>query len=158
YILLEVLGRGGMGQVFRARHYLSERIAALKQMRPEQQASQATAERFLREIGAAASLSHAHIVTVYETDRHGASFYLAMEFLPGTDLARHVERHGPLPAALACDYARQAALGLQHAHERGIIHRDIKPSNLIVTPDGQVKVVDFGLALLPSASTLTRSD
>jgi len=158
YILLEPLGGGGMGQVFRARHYLLERIAAVKQIRPEQRATQQMTERFLREVCAAAALAHPNIVTVYDTNRTGDSFYLAMEFLPGTDLAHHVEQHGPLSSVLACDYVRQAALGLQHAHERGVIHRDIKPPNLIVTPDGQVKVVDFGLALLPSAPTLTRPD
>jgi hypothetical protein len=80
-----------------------------------------------------------------------------MEFLPGTDLEHYVERHGPLPVALACEYVRLACLGLQHAHQRGVVHRDIKPSNLIVTPDGQLKVVDFGLALLASDPSLTRS-
>jgi serine/threonine protein kinase len=157
YVLLERLGRGGMGQVFRARHYLSGRIAAVKQIHPDQRASQPMTERFLREIRAASSLSHPNIVTVYEADQDGDSFYLAMEFLPGTDLEHYVERHGPLPAALACAYMRLACLGLHHAHERGVVHRDIKPSNLIVTPDGQLKVVDFGLALLASHPALTRS-
>jgi serine/threonine protein kinase len=157
YILLERLGGGGMGQVFRARHYLSERIAALKRIRPDQRASQQMAERFLREVRAASALSHPSIVTVYETDRDGDGFYLAMEFLLGTDLEHHVAQHGLLPVDLACDYVRQACLGLQHAHERGVVHRDIKPSNLIVTPDGQVKVVDFGLALVLSDPALTQS-
>lgn len=111
YILLERLGGGGMGQVFRARHYLSERIAALKQIRPDQRASQRMAERFLREVRVAAALSHPNIVTVYETDQDGEGFYLAMEFLPGTDLERHVAQHGLLPVDLACEYVRQACLG-----------------------------------------------
>src|SRR4051812_25051538 len=74
-----------------------------------------------------------------------------MELVQGTTLADLVHQRGPLPARLACDYARQAALGLQHAHERGMVHRDVKPHNLMLTPDGTVKVLDFGLARLPRA-------
>jgi serine/threonine-protein kinase len=155
YVLLEPRGGGGMGQVFRARHRLLERIAALKRVRPEHQDNPRMAERFLREVRAAAALAHPNIVTVYDFFQAGDAFYISMEFVTGTDLHRHVERHGPLPIASACDYVGQACLALQHAHGRGVVHRDVKPRNLIVTLDGQVKVIDFGLARRDADSTIT---
>ena len=155
YVLLEPLGGGGMGQVFRARHRLLERVAALKRIHPDHQPNPRMAERFLREVRAGAALAHPNIVTVYDFYQDGDEFYLSMEFIPGTDLDCHVERHGPLPVVPACDYIRQACLGLQHAHGRGVVHRDIKPRNLIVSPDNQVKIIDFGLARRDSDSTIT---
>jgi serine/threonine protein kinase len=157
YVLLDPLGGGGMGQLFRARHRLMERAAALKRIRPDHQANPRMAERFLREVRAVAALSHPNIVTVYDFYQEGDDFYLAMELIQGTDLHASVDRHGPLPVALACDYISQASLGLQHAHGRGVVHRDIKPSNLIVSPDGQVRIIDFGLARRDSDPTITLS-
>jgi serine/threonine-protein kinase len=157
HVLLEPLGGGGMGQVFRARHRLVERVVALKRIRPDHQANPRMAERFLREVRAAATLAHPNIVTVYDFYQEGDEFYLSMELIPGTDLHSHVDRHGPLPVALACGYAEQACLGLQHAHGRDVVHRDIKPRNLMVTPDGQVKIIDFGLARRESDPTITSS-
>jgi serine/threonine protein kinase len=155
YVLLEPLDGGGMGQVFRARHRLLERVAVLKRIHPEYQANPRMAERFLREVRAAASLAHPNIVTVYDFYQEGDEFYLPMEFILGTDLHCHVERHGPLSVARACDFVCQACLGLQHAHGRGVVHRDIKPRNLIVSPNGQVKIIDFGLARRDSDPTIT---
>jgi serine/threonine-protein kinase len=146
YVLLEPLGGGGMGQVFRARHRLLERVAALKRIHPDHQSNPRMAERFLHEVRAVAALAHPNIVTVYDFYQEGHEFYLSMEVVPGTDLHSYIDRRGPLPLALACDYTYQACLGLQHAHGRGVVHRDIKPLNLIVSPDSQVKVIDFGLA------------
>jgi serine/threonine-protein kinase len=155
YVLLEPLGGGGMGQVFRARHRLMERGAALKRIHPVHQDNPRMAERFLREVRAAAALAHPNIVTVYDFYQEGDEFYLAMELVQGTDLHSYLNRHGQLPLVLACDYTYQACLGLQHAHGRGVVHRDIKPSNLIISVDGQVKIIDFGLARRDSDSTLT---
>ncbi len=107
------------------------------------------ADRFLREIRSAAKLHHANIVTAYSALRLGESLVLAMEYVEGLDLAKIVKTNGPLPVAHACAFIHQAALGLQHAHERGMVHRDIKPANLILARDGKkpvVKVLDFGLA------------
>jgi serine/threonine protein kinase len=157
YVLLEPLDSGGMGQVFRARHRLLERAAALKRIHPDHQANPRVAGRFLREVRAVAALAHPNVVTVYDFYEEGDEFYLAMELIPGADLHSYVDRHGPLPVALACDYARQACLGLQHAHGRGVVHRDIKPANLIVSPDGQVRIIDFGLARRDSDSNITLS-
>jgi eukaryotic-like serine/threonine-protein kinase len=156
YLLLEPLGQGGMGQVFRARDRVLHRMVALKLILPERLGSQQAVERFLREARAAALLSHPNIVTIYTAGQAGKTFYMAMELLPGCNLAEHLEKHGPLPVTEACEYVRQAALGLQHAHEKGLVHRDIKPANLMLTQEGQIKVLDLGLALVATATTLTR--
>jgi hypothetical protein len=150
YVLLERLGAGGMGQVFKARHRKLGRIAALKVLRPERLANPDADRRFRREIQVAAQLDHRHIVHVLDADCVGGIHFLAMEYFEGsTDLSRLVKQHGPLPVATACEYIRQAALGLQHACQRGLVHRDVKPSNLLLTADGQtVKVLDLGLARL----------
>src|SRR5262249_23157614 len=93
---------------------------------------------------------HPNIVHAYDAGAEGSSHFLALEYVEGTDLARLVKRCGPLPVAQACAYIRQAAIGLQHAHERGLVHRDIKPHNLILSlSDGRIKVADLGLARLP---------
>src|SRR5262249_21105933 len=107
-------------------------------------------KRFQREVRATAALDHPHIVRAYDADKIGGTHLLVMEYVEGaTDLARLVQTHGPLGVEQACEYVRQAALGLQHAHERGLVHRDIKPSNLLVTVDRKtIKLLDLGLARL----------
>jgi serine/threonine protein kinase len=147
YVLLDVLGEGGMGHVYRAKHRTLGRTVALKVIRKERLGSRQAVQRFEREARAAARLAHPHIVTVYDSGEIDGRYFLAMEYVEGVDLARLVKERGPLPAGPACAYVRQAALGLQHAHERGLIHRDIKPHNLLLTRDGQtVKILDMGLA------------
>jgi serine/threonine-protein kinase len=132
YVLLEPLGEGGMGQVFKARHHLLERIVALKIIRQDRISNDPEAvHRFQREARAAALLSHPNIVLLYDMDRVGDTYYIAMEYVEGIDLARLVRENGPLGIVQACDFIRQAAQGLQHAHEQGMVHRDIKPSNLL---------------------------
>jgi serine/threonine protein kinase len=153
YLLLEPLGGGAMGQVFKARQQQHNRIVALKLIRKERVSSVKSLERFQREARAIARLSSPHVVAIYEADEADGSHFIAMEFLDGTNLDALVQKGGPLPVALACDYARQAALGLQHAHERGLVHRDIKPANLFLTqsqgqPAGLIKILDFGLTLV----------
>ncbi len=148
YVLLERVGQGGMGSVFKARHSRLGRIVALKVIRKERLASPDAVRRFRREIQAAAQLNHPNVVVAYDAEEAAGTHYLAMEFVEGADLARLVKEKGPLPVARACEYVRQAALGLQHAHEQGLVHRDVKPSNLLLGPDGQVKVLDLGLARL----------
>lgn len=151
YRLLEPIGEGGMGQVFKARHVRMDRIVALKFIPKELLSNPQAVARFYREVRAVAQLSHPNIVTAYEVNQEGYTHYFAMEFMEGIDLSRLVRQSGPLTIPQACDYIRQAALGLQHAHEKGMVHRDIKPGNLIVgraTAGGSpvVKVLDFGLA------------
>jgi serine/threonine protein kinase len=149
YVVLEELGRGGMGRVFKARHRLLGRLAAVKVMHPWLAAESDAVARFRREIEAAARLRHPNVALVYDAGEHAGALYFAMEYAPGRDLDRLLAEHGPLTAAAACDCARQAALGLQHAHDHGLIHRDVKPSNLMVGKAGLVKVLDLGVALLP---------
>jgi eukaryotic-like serine/threonine-protein kinase len=108
------------------------------------------AKRFQREVRSAAALDHPNIVRALDADEIGGTHLLVMEYIDGaTDLSRLVKKNGPLPVSQACEYIRQAALGLQHAYERGLVHRDIKPHNLLMTADGKtVKILDMGLARL----------
>jgi WD40 repeat protein len=148
YRVVRLLGEGGMGSVYEAEQIAMQRRVALKVIRRADTAGPAALERFRREVRAAARLSHPNIVTAYDAETAGELHFLVMEYVPGISLAWLVKERGPLPIDEACAYVRQAALGLQHAHERGLVHRDIKPDNLIRCSDGTVKILDFGLAAL----------
>lgn len=148
YEILQLLGQGGMGAVYLARHKVMNRLVALKIIRAQFVDGTHAVERFHREVEAAARLHHPNIVTAHDADVASDTHFLVMEYVEGADLGKHVRAEGPLSQAKACDYVRQAALGLQHAHEHGMVHRDIKPHNLMLTAEGVVKVMDFGLALL----------
>jgi serine/threonine protein kinase len=147
YRVLEVLGVGGMGAVYKAEHRMMERVVALKVIGQTLAWRKDMVDRFHREVKAAARLSHPNIVAALDAEQAGDTHFLVMEFIEGTDLSHLVRRVGPLPVAEACDYARQVALGLEHAREHGMVHRDIKPQNLMRTPKGVIKILDFGLAL-----------
>jgi Leucine-rich repeat (LRR) protein len=147
YRVLGRISQGGMGAVYRAEHRHMERLVALKIIHPGLLRNPAAVPRFQQEMRAAARLRHANIVTAHDADQAGGLHFLVMEYVEGTSLAELVREHGPLPIADACSYARQAALGLQHAHEQGMVHRDIKPQNLMLQ-DGVIKILDFGLARL----------
>jgi WD40 repeat protein/serine/threonine protein kinase len=170
YLLLDRLGEGGMGMVYKARHQHMQRVVALKVIRKEKLASPEAVRRFYSEVQLAAALSHPNIVLAYDAGPAGSTHYFAMEYVEGTDLARLVKEQGRLPVERACEYVRQAALGLQHAHEKGLVHRDVKPANLMLslvpgpsslaenqgpgTRDqgpGTVKLLDMGLARLQGA-------
>jgi serine/threonine protein kinase len=162
YELLSVLGQGGMGIVYKARHLRMKRLVAIKIIRSDCIVTQASIERFNKEIQAAGALSHPNVVMAHDADEVDGLLYFVMEYVEGIDLAKLVREKGPLPVETACDYVLQTALGLQHAHERGMVHRDIKPSNLLLThADGLVKILDMGLARLQEpdqpASQLTGS-
>jgi serine/threonine protein kinase len=148
YVLLERLGEGGMGLVFKARHVKLGRVVALKVIRKEKLANPQAIRRFKREIQMASKLSHPNVVLAFDADQVGSTHFYAMEYVDGSDLAERLEEPTPLPVAEARDYLRQAARGLQHAHERGLVHRDIKPANLLVTGGGRLKILDMGLARL----------
>ncbi len=148
YRVLEQIGKGGMGDVYKAEHRLMQRTVALKVINQDLVENSQAVERFRREVRAAASLSHPSIVSAYDAEQAGDAHFLAMEYVEGTNLAEVVKQRGPLSIEDACRFVRQAAFGLQHAHERGMIHRDIKPHNLMLTDDGTVKILDFGLASL----------
>lgn len=150
YRVVRLLGTGGMGAVYEAEHRVMHRTVALKVIKRAYTASAAVLERFRREVRAAACLSHPNIVATIDAEDAEETHFLVMEYVAGTDLGRLVQKHGPLPVDRACDHVRQAALGLQHAFEQGMVHRDIKPHNLMLTPDGRVKILDFGLARFAS--------
>jgi serine/threonine-protein kinase len=147
YRLMEPLGEGGMGQVFKARQQWLNRVVALKIMRQDVLTDdEEVLRRFQREARAAAQLSHPNVVLVYGADQVDDRHFISMEYVQGTDLFKLVRRRGPLPLARACDFIRQAALGLQHAHENGLVHRDIKPSNLFLTvskPGGPTEIYHY---------------
>jgi serine/threonine-protein kinase len=164
YLLLERLGEGGTGQVFKARHVRMNRIVALKVIRRDLVADNDALGRFYREIQVVSQLAHPNLVHAFDAGPAGATHFLAMEYVDGVDLARLVKEHGPLPVAKACSYIRQTALALQQIHQHGLVHRDIKPQNLLLASGGRkspeppganvpgspgvVKLLDLGLARL----------
>jgi urea transport system substrate-binding protein len=150
YHVLQLLDVGGMGAVYKAEHRLLERTVVLKVIREDILNKPDQVQRFLREAKLAAALSHPNIVTLYEAEQVGQNYFLVMEYLEGQDLFRLIQERGPLPVAEACEWARQAALGLQCIHERGLVHRDIKPPNLFLVGGRRVKILDLGLAVLRS--------
>jgi WD40 repeat protein len=148
YRVVRLIGQGGMGAVYEAEHRVMQRPVALKVINRAYTATAHAVERFRREVRAAARLAHPNIVATHDAEDAGETHFLVMEYVEGVSLGRLVKERGPLPVAEACACVGQAALGLQHAHERGMVHRDVKPDNLIRCADGTVKVLDFGLAVL----------
>ena len=158
YVVLERLGEGGMGEVFKARHQKMGRVVAVKLIRKERLANEAAVKRFHREIRSAAQLSHPNVVHAFDADQVGTTHIFVMEHIDGIDLNKLVKDKGTLPVDQACDCIRQAALGLQHAFEKGMVHRDIKPHNLLLSKTGVVKILDMGLARMQAddeSGTLT---
>ncbi len=152
YKLLGHLGTGGMSSVYLAEHILMQRRVAIKVLPPARVDDSSYLARFHLEAQAAAALDHPNIVRAYDIDQDGAHHYLVMEFVDGRDLQHVVKNDGPLDYNLAVNYIAQAAEGLHHAHEAGLIHRDIKPANLLVDFRGTLKVLDMGLAKFESTS------
>lgn len=146
YVLLDKLGQGGMGLVFRAWHRRMERVVALKVIAGMVTADSSALQRFQREVVAAAKLNHPNIVTSYDSDDFKGTCFLVMEYVDGPNLSTLVRTKGTLPVESAALCVLQAARGLAYAHARGVIHRDIKPSNLLLDHEGTVKVLDMGLA------------
>ncbi len=146
YRVVKELGRGGMGVVYEAEHRLMDRRVALKLINRAVLDHPDALARFHTEVRNAAKLHHPNIVTAFDAEQAGDLHMLVMEYVEGSDLAKVLGKRGSFPILNACHYVRQAALGLQHAFEKGMIHRDVKPQNLMLTPQGQVKVLDFGLA------------
>src|SRR2546421_7467324 len=157
YRILEMLGQGGMGVVYKAFDMSLDRHVALKVLSRELTANKQFVERFEREARAAAQLSHPNITVIFFCGAEGRTHYYVMEFVEGRNLGDLVKDRGPLPVPKALDVARQCTLGLKAATAHRIIHRDVKPSNLLLTPEGQVKITDFGLAkaVLGTALELT---
>jgi serine/threonine protein kinase len=156
YRILDEVGRGGMGRVFKAEHTTMRRVVALKVLAAHLTRTERARQLFQREVRAAARLVHPHIVTAFDANQADDRCYLVLEYIDGPNLAALVRDQGSLSVGQACEFARQAALGLEHAHALGMVHRDVKPSNLLVQPPvggtlaqgAVVKVTDFGLARL----------
>jgi serine/threonine protein kinase len=152
YEILSELGRGAMGVVFKAQDPLIGRLIALKTITASVADDPGLLERFRREAKAAGALQHPNIVTIYEMGESDGAPFIAMEYIEGESLAALIERRAPIPLAQKVGYLVQTCRALQYAHRRGVIHRDIKPANIMVTLEGEVKVVDFGIARLADAS------
>lgn len=146
YVVLDKLGSGGMGRVFRAVHRRMHRVVALKVLPRTALGSPRAVERFEREVRAAARLTHPNIVAAYDAGVYQEIHYLVMEYVDGPDLGRLLRETGALPPMQAVEYILQAARGLGYAHGRGVVHRDVKPGNLLIGADGVVRVLDMGLA------------
>ena len=151
YLVLDRIGEGGMGQVYKAQHKVMERVVALKTLPASATKSEKAVQRFHREVKVAARLSHPNIVTAHDAREDQGIHFLVMEYVDGSDLALLVRTHGRLPVRTALDYTIQAARGLEYAHKMEVIHRDIKPSNLLLDSEGTVKILDMGLARLNEA-------
>src|ERR1700752_2980812 len=146
YDILDLIGEGGMGQVDRADDTQLNREVALKFLSEQFGSDSGRLPRFQREAQALASLNHPNIATIHGLEQSGSTSYLVMELVSGETLADRVKRDGAVPIEEALAIAKQIAEALEAAHEKGIIHRDLKPANVKLTPEGKVKVLDFGLA------------
>jgi serine/threonine protein kinase len=146
YRIVERLGTGGTGTVYLGEHQVLCRRAALKVLPAPFADDPAILERFRREAQAAAVLDHPNVVHIYDFRQEGPLHFIVMEYIEGASLQQVLDQRGAVPVGVACEYIRQAALGLQHAHEQGLVHRDVKPANLVVDALGTVKVLDLGLA------------
>jgi serine/threonine-protein kinase len=146
YELEELVGTGGMSSVYRARDRLLERYVALKVLHPHYADDDEYVERFRREARSVAQLSHPHIVTVIDRGEDDGQQFIVFEYVDGENLKQFVERTGPLPTRRAVELALEVADALAFAHEHGLVHRDVKPQNVLLTPDGDAKVTDFGIA------------
>lgn len=145
YRIVNAIGQGGMGHVFKAEHKLLGRVEAIKVL-PKSKSTPEAVAAFQREIRAQAQLDHPNLVRISYADFEGDAYFFVTEFVPGTDLRKLVRRNGPLSVPVAATIISQAAEGLHYAHRRGLVHRDVKPGNLLVTPDGHTKITDLGLA------------
>lgn len=156
YEIIQVLGAGGMGQVYKVRNVISDRVEAMKVLLPNLESDPELADRFLREIKVQASLVHPNIAALHTAQRVGNQLVMIMEFVEGQTLEKLLER-GPIPAAQCADYIAQVLSALSYAHARGIVHRDIKPANMMLTTGGVVKLMDFGIAKMTVDRKLTQT-
>ena len=159
YEIVAELGRGAMGVVYKATDPVLGRAVAIKtiNMTLERDGIENYEARFYQEARAAGGLSHPNIITVYDVGKLGDIAYMAMEFIEGVELRELLSSGRPLPLMQAISIAAQVAEGLAYAHERGIVHRDIKPPNIMVSPNGGVKIADFGIARMRASESLTQT-
>ena len=153
YRIVRVLGRGGMGTVYEAEHVRMKRLVAIKVINPDRVDNPQVSLRFDDEIKAVSSLDHVNVARAYDAETIGSLQVFVMEFVRGQTLYTFLKSRGRLSVVDACRCVRQALIGLQHAHEHGLVHRDLKPQNLMLTRDtGHIKILDFGLAKAVSES------
>jgi serine/threonine-protein kinase len=160
YTILDRIGSGSMGRVYKAHHMMMDRIVALKIIAPEIASNERVVARFQREMKLVGRLDHPNVVRAFDADQINKVLYIVMEYVPGHSLSERLKK-GPISMAEMVDYAAQTCQGLAHAHGQGIVHRDIKPSNILVTDDRKVKILDLGLGVLmeaDSASTFATAD
>ncbi|GEM_PF-2261082 len=147
YRIIEAIGKGGMGTVYKAEHMRLKRVVALKVLPRKHASNPLLLARFRREATAASQLQHPNIIAIYDQGEWNGRYYIALEYADGEDLLSLIRKRGKLPVRRAIEITKQSLEGLQHAHQRGIVHRDIKPSNLLIRKDGVVQLADLGLAL-----------
>ena len=153
YEILELIGSGGMSDVYKAKCHKLDRLVAIKVLKEELSSDDSFVAKFKMEAQAAAGLSHPNIVSVYDVVDEGQLHYIVMELIEGITLKTYIARKGKLDVKEAVGIAIQVAQGIAAAHEQNIIHRDIKPQNMIISRDGKVKVADFGIARVVTAQT-----
>jgi eukaryotic-like serine/threonine-protein kinase len=156
YQIVDVLGAGGMGKVYKVRNSISDRVEAMKVLLPNLESDPELADRFMREIKVQASLDHPNIAGLHTALRINNQLIMLIEFVEGRTIEAEL-RSGPIPVAKSVDYIRQALSALAYAHARGVVHRDIKPANMMLTPDGVVKLMDFGIARMTADRKLTQT-
>lgn len=156
YEIVDVLGAGGMGKVYKVRNVISERVEAMKVLLPNLESDPDLADRFMREIKVQASLHHPNIAALHTALRVNNQLLMLIEFVEGVTIEQQL-RSGPIPVAKAADYIRQVLLALGYAHSHGVVHRDIKPANMMLMPNGTVKLMDFGIARLAADRRLTQT-
>ena len=150
YVILDRLGSGSMGKVYKAHHQMMDRVVALKIISPDLVTNERVVHRFQREMKLVGRLDHLNVVRAFDADQINGMLFIVMEYVKGYSLGQRLKQ-GPIPAVEAVGFAAQAALGLAHAHSQGIVHRDVKPSNLLINEEKVVKVLDLGLGVLMDA-------
>lgn len=158
YKLIRPIGGGGMARVYLARDLILQRNVAMKILRLEYSNDREFIERFRREAESTISLSHNHIVNLYDVGQEEDVYYIVMEYVEGMTLKQKIQQNGPVSVDEAVHIMNQLTSAIAHAHENGIIHRDIKPQNILVNQDGQVKITDFGIAMALSSTSLTQTN
>lgn len=161
YVILDRIGSGSMGRVYKAHHVMMDRVVALKVIAPEFASNERAVARFQREMRLVGRLDHENVVRAFDADQSGGMLFIVMEYVRGQSLGERLKRGGPIPAPEMIEYAAQAALGLAHAHAQGMVHRDVKPSNLLLSEDRRIKVLDLGLGVLiepDNAATFATAD